>query len=1406
MAKHQDNVSFGLTTDAYSINLEFTHKKPVFCLKAISTILAFSFAVSLGCFSHSVYAESSSTKNYNIPASSLSKGLSQFAGKNGINLSFDPALTEGKQTSGLKGEFGVVDGFHELLKDSGLHIVNDAKGGYFLEKAPTKPTPPVSQNSGHVDVELSKVKIRAKRFKQVGPMPGLELTKEQIAGNIQSVTAKEIKESHSLSLSDLLNSKLQSVNVNDYQGNPFQMDVTYRGFTAGPQIGTPQGLSVFFDGVRVNEPFGDVVNWDMIPMNALDGIDIYPGSNPLFGLNTLGGALSMKTKSGFTSPGISAEILAGSYGRKQLQASGGWNNANKEEGSWDGGDYAAFGAVNLFLEDGWRKNSPSKVNQAFGKLEWQGERASLALSALGVTNKLVGNGTVPQEFYNQDPTSVFTSPDKTDNTLLQFSLSGVFDVTDNFNVTGRVYNRNSNRHANTGDVIDQESFNETLGDFPHYATRLPGKEKDLVCAYTDDNRDGIPNYYTYSEADLNKIQNSGVTSAYNLDPTIFKYNDTDVPDELTASLKKTFTIPVYDVFLSTYYTDPSDKLPLGNFATEFFYFPVNQGVQYIANDGSTRYAIAADPVNRDKCATAFYPLYPGSSRAAWIQWALANKPLKARDGAHDNGSGVVEGTPTAIITDSDIQQSTKGAALQLNWNLDEHKFMVGASIDKSYASYVGKQRLGLMDNDRNVFNDPSLLGDEYFYASHDGVINDFSGTSRTKSAYFSETWTPTQTLNLSFSGRYNYTDVVNKLAPTKAERNLTNIRAMNRYVFGIICPGGDTANCPYSIDGPMSADEWKRLLNSRVAGADPINLLDKSATEKFNFHSLNPAVGATWQAKPNLNLYANWNQGTRTPSVIELGCAYDGTLVYPKDDQGNDIVGQGKFPRSLAEGRGCKLPSSLSGDPFLPQVIAQTMEVGARGKFNDFIEWNVSAYRTNVKDDIYMTSLTSDLSFFQSIGDTRRQGIEFGLAGEYGKSDFRVNYSLTEATFESYFKTFAPNNSSRSISGEDFNQIQVRPGNVMPGVPFNNLNVTWGYKVNPDLKINLSLVGHSRSFLRGNENNAHTPTPSRLNSNGQALTLPNEYSGTAPGYAVLNFNGRYNIGKGWATSVLVNNLLDKKYYTAGRLGSNPFAPSTIGAIGPGGFNYNSNEWISSQLISPGAPRGIWVALNYDFDATKKSEPPVSNISMTEPDRTLDEPTTLPTAEEQALIKMLDNIKALPVLKLKQVKAHLATKTAEQEVKASVETWRNALAVNDADAFVKSYSSTFAPAGLSHNKWEEDQKLKLVTNSTSAVEVSDLVVAAQGQRMVAVFVQKLTNNQEQVVVRKVLTFEQKEGQWQIIREHALPLGNVASQPADAPIPAQSQPKASQLAPDSHKQVRNKLIKLSKADGLNYAEVK
>jgi len=76
--------------------------------------------------------------------------------------------------------------------------------------------------------------------------------------------------------------------VNEVTGNPFQPNVEFRGFVASPVAGTPQGLAVYQNGVRINEAFGDTVNWDLIPTAAIRSIAVVT-NNPAFGLNALGG-------------------------------------------------------------------------------------------------------------------------------------------------------------------------------------------------------------------------------------------------------------------------------------------------------------------------------------------------------------------------------------------------------------------------------------------------------------------------------------------------------------------------------------------------------------------------------------------------------------------------------------------------------------------------------------------------------------------------------------------------------------------------------------------------------------------------------------------------------------------------------------------------------------------------------------------------------------------------------------------------------------------------------------------------------------------------------------------------------------------------------------------------------------
>src|SRR5258706_106443 len=205
----------------------------------------------------------------------------------------------------------------------------------------------------------------------VTPLPGLGVPAAQVPANVQAVTGAEIMRQHPLNLPEFMSQRLSGVNVNENQGNPFQPDLTYRGFAVSPLLGTSQGISVYQDGVRINEPFGDTVNWDLIPTAAISTINLIPGSNPLFGLNTLGGALSIRTKSGAQYPGTAATLYGGSFGRRSFDVQHGGAN----------GELDYFASASAFREDGWRVQSPSDVRQFFSKLGWRVEGAVSILAS-----------------------------------------------------------------------------------------------------------------------------------------------------------------------------------------------------------------------------------------------------------------------------------------------------------------------------------------------------------------------------------------------------------------------------------------------------------------------------------------------------------------------------------------------------------------------------------------------------------------------------------------------------------------------------------------------------------------------------------------------------------------------------------------------------------------------------------------------------------------------------------------------------------------------------------------------------------------------------------------------------------------------------------------------------------------
>jgi len=1149
----------------------------------IIMMLLLSFFMGFGA---AIAAENLNTsipgKTYNIPAGPLGKALATYASLAGVSLGFDPVLAEGKATAGLKGEYSLMQGFTALLKGTGLEVVTKGDGRYELRQSPKLKAEDEGKNLP-VEISLKETVVRSQRFYEVGPLPGLGLTKDQIPGNVQSISAKEIKETHALSISDLMNQKLQSINVNDYQGNPFQMDVTYRGFTASPQIGTPQGLSVFLDGIRVNEPFGDVVNWDMIPMNALASVDVFPGSNPIFGLGTLGGAFSMKTKDGFSNPGVDAEVLTGSFGRKQLQMSGGWNN----------GTIGLFGAGNFFLEDGWRDNSPSKVNQVFGKASYRGEKLDLNFSTLIVQTDLVGNGLVPSQQYAENREGVYTSPDTTKNDLLQFQISGSYFVNDNFTVTAQAYRRNSDRKSLGADV-----YTEGYGGENSVVRRNLAPNEQYTCLYTSTNKYGLPDYYVLDAPNGDPFSTPFIQTFFNdgtidysqlqenadLDPAYakyaldaFKYNQNFLQTVQFGSQNNGFPAPVappnstFDpIALGQFKATVGDVDPIMALTANYF---------YTLPDGTQKILLIKTPVNGSVCSGGVD--IDGTQNSTLIVLDSNDRPISI-DGANatnGNGTGVVEGIPTGVLTNTRIKQITDGASVQLNWNFERHKFMVGASIDAPSATYENSQRLGLIDAQRSVFLAPDQINDQFAAADNDISNNNFSGHGMTKSVYMSETWSPVESLHFTGSARYNATQIKNTVA----------VRSLGSSGF-------DLANY---IAFP---DYYNVIINGVTppTGVHPLNtslLLNKPETEKFSYYSLNPSLGVSWQANKELNVYTNWAQGVRTPSVVELGCALDHTLV-PYDISN----GQTKYiEKSIAENRSCSLPTTLAGDPYLPQIKAQTLDIGMRGKWRDNIEWNLGVYRTDLKDDIYLVTFPGNRSFFDSIGDTRRQGIEAGISAAFGKARLKLNYALTDATFQNTFRTAGQGNSSAIVDDpenpEITSRITVKPGDRMPGVPLHNLNATFSYELTPKWQASLIAVAHSSAFLRGNENNEHQPgVTSYINVGvpdgnggtvlGKVPRTPINNPGSVDGYVTFNFRTSYQLNDEWRLGLLVNNIFDKEYFSAGRLGVNPFSPSINGAIGPDGYNHNSNDWLPNNFIAPGAPRAAWVSLTYEFDPRK----------------------------------------------------------------------------------------------------------------------------------------------------------------------------------------------------------------------------
>ncbi|MFC3070711.1 TonB-dependent receptor [Phenylobacterium soli] len=275
------------------------------------------------------------------------------------------------------------------------------------------------------------------------PLSGAETAAEDAIGAVTTLGSDDLRPGAGSILLQALERQAPGVSLTNAQGEAYQSSLVYRGFEASPLQGVPQGLAVYVDGVRLNSPFGETVNWDLVPEAAIAGVTLQ-GSDPTFGLNALGGSLSVRLKTGFSDSGGEAEVSAGSFGRRHGELQ--YGAASDRLG--------VFVAASALHDDGWRRFSPTTLRQAYAGLGWREGPWSLDLGLTAADNRLTGNGPAPVELTAADRRAVFTHPDRTGDRFGQARLAANYRASDAMSLQAQAYAGRLSQRTVNGDATD----------------------------------------------------------------------------------------------------------------------------------------------------------------------------------------------------------------------------------------------------------------------------------------------------------------------------------------------------------------------------------------------------------------------------------------------------------------------------------------------------------------------------------------------------------------------------------------------------------------------------------------------------------------------------------------------------------------------------------------------------------------------------------------------------------------------------------------------------------------------------------------------------------------------------------------------------------------------------------------
>jgi iron complex outermembrane receptor protein len=417
-------------------------------------------------------AKSSRSNLENVPATGLKIWINDRGGRTSGEWGVDWELLESRRLGGARG-----DRRRQGLLLAGVAVATvpflslDAAAQTALPDINVIAPAPVSSPRGSGSKSASTAPSRPARGRSTRsqarptqpttPQPAATaaatesggIDRDKVPSNTQVLTSANFDHDRSPSFFDSLLQSLPGVSVSDQTGNPFQRDLNYRGFVASPVLGTPQGIAVYQNGVRINEVFGDTVNWDFIPDIAVHRLSLVP-NNPVYGLNAIGGAISIEMKSGFTYQGKEFEVMGGSFGRIQGTAQAGFQ---------DGG-FAGYAMTDAIHDKGWRQfASSSDLNRLFVDLGTRGDQGEFHLSFSGANNKLSGTVGTPLEMLQRQWNSVFTWPQSTQNQLAFVTANASYTPTDTLTLAGNTYFRGFWQHHLDGNDTEAQFCDPGFG-------------------------------------------------------------------------------------------------------------------------------------------------------------------------------------------------------------------------------------------------------------------------------------------------------------------------------------------------------------------------------------------------------------------------------------------------------------------------------------------------------------------------------------------------------------------------------------------------------------------------------------------------------------------------------------------------------------------------------------------------------------------------------------------------------------------------------------------------------------------------------------------------------------------------------------------------------------------------------